>query len=125
MPVSIATCTTPTTWFAHFHYVLSLGAVFIIFAAMYYWFPKMSGYMMPEWVGKVHFWIAFIGSKHPVLPDALPSALPVCPRRYADYPDAFAGWNFVASIGSYIFAVGVFVFLYGVYIAFRDKVRGG
>ena len=47
---------------AHFHYVLSLGAVFIIFAGVYYWFPKMTGYVIPEWIGKLHFWIAFIGA---------------------------------------------------------------
>ena len=47
---------------AHFHYVLSLGAVFMIFAGIYYWFPKMTGYVMPEWIGKLHFWLAFIGS---------------------------------------------------------------
>ncbi len=106
---------------AHFHYVLSLGAVFIIFAAMYYWFPKMTGYVMPDWIGKVHFWIAFIGSNVLFFPMHF-LGLAGMPRRYADYPDAFAGWNFVASMGSYIFAVGVLVFLYGVFIAFRDKV---
>src|SRR6056297_2181163 len=109
---------------AHFHYVLSLGAVFIIFAGMYYWFPKMSGYMMPEWIGKLHFWIAFIGSNILFFPMHF-LGLAGMPRRYADYPDAFAGWNLVASMGSYIFAVGIFVFLYGVYIAFRDKVVAG
>ncbi|WP_204268990.1 cbb3-type cytochrome c oxidase subunit I, partial [Klebsiella aerogenes] len=47
---------------AHFHYVLSLGAVFIIFAGVYYWFPKMTGRIIPEWAGKLHFWLAFIGA---------------------------------------------------------------
>ena len=47
---------------AHFHYVLSLGAVFMIFAAIYYWFPKMTGYVIPEWIGKLHFWLAFVGA---------------------------------------------------------------
>jgi cytochrome c oxidase subunit 1 len=46
---------------AHFHYVLSLGAVFGIFAGWYYWFPKMFGYMYSEFIGKLHFWVTFIG----------------------------------------------------------------
>ncbi|MFL4975368.1 MAG: cytochrome c oxidase subunit I [Microvirga sp.] len=107
---------------AHFHYVLSLGAVFMIFAAMYYWFPKMSGYVIPEWIGKLHFWLAFVGSNILFFPMHF-LGLAGMPRRYADYPDAFAGWNFVSSIGSYIFAVGIFVFMYGVFTAFRNKER--
>ena len=83
---------------AHFHYVLSLGAVFMIFAAMYYWFPKMSGYVIPEWIGKLHFWLAFVGSNILFFPMHF-LGLAGMPRRYADYPDAFAGWNFVSSIG--------------------------
>ncbi len=47
---------------AHFHYVLSLGAVFMIFGGIYYWFPKMTGYVIPEWIGKLHFWLAFVGA---------------------------------------------------------------
>ncbi|TVR10611.1 MAG: cytochrome c oxidase subunit I [Salinarimonadaceae bacterium] len=105
---------------AHFHYVLSLGAVFIIFAGVYYWFPKMTGYTMPEWIGKLHFWIAFVGSNMLFFPMHF-LGLAGMPRRYADYPDAFAGWNFVSSIGSYIFALGILLFLYGVYIAFARK----
>ncbi|MEN3930363.1 cytochrome c oxidase subunit I [Microvirga sp. W0021] len=106
---------------AHFHYVLSLGAVFIIFGAMYYWFPKMTGYMMPEWIGKLHFWIAFIGANVLFFPMHF-LGLAGMPRRYADYPEAFSGWNFVSSIGSYMFAVGVFVFIFGVIYAFVKKV---
>ena len=63
---------------AHFHYVLSLGAVFVIFAGFYYWFPKMSGHMIPEWLGKLHFWIFFIGVNMLFFPHALPR-----PRRHA------------------------------------------
>ncbi|WP_425515174.1 cytochrome c oxidase subunit I [Microvirga terricola] len=105
---------------AHFHYVLSLGSVFTIFAAMYYWFPKMSGYLIPEWIGKLHFWIAFIGSNLLFFPMHF-LGLSGMPRRIADYPDAFAGWNLVSSIGAYIFAFGLLVFIGGVIYAFIRK----
>ncbi len=106
---------------AHFHYVLSLGAVFVIFAGTYYWFPKMTGYMMPDWIGKLHFWIAFIGSNVLFFPMHF-LGLAGMPRRYADYPDAFSGWNYVASMGSYMFACGLFVFIGGIIYAFIKKV---
>jgi cytochrome c oxidase subunit I len=107
---------------AHFHYVLSLGAVFIIFAGIYYWFPKMSGYVIPEWIGKTHFWLAFIGANVLFFPMHF-LGLAGMPRRYADYPDAFAGWNFVASMGSYIFAVSLVIFIAGVIYALVRKER--
>jgi cytochrome c oxidase subunit 1 len=106
----------------HFHYVLSLGAVFIIFAGFYYWFPKMSGYIIPDWIGRLHFWIAFIGSNVLFFPMHF-LGLAGMPRRYADYPDAYAGWHFVSSIGSYIFAAGLLVFFYGVFVAFTRKEK--
>lgn len=109
---------------AHFHYVLSLGAVFGIFAGWYYWFPKMSGYMYNEFIGKLHFWVMFIGVNLVFFPQHFLGAAGM-PRRYADYPDAFAGWNFVSSIGSYISGVSVLIFLYGVFEAFRAKRLAG
>jgi cytochrome c oxidase, subunit I len=109
---------------AHFHYVLSLGAVFAIFGAWYYWFPKMFGYMYNELIGKTHFWVTFIGVNLVFFPQHF-LGLSGMPRRYVDYPDAYAGWNFVSSIGSYISAVGVFIFLFGVFEAFAKKRVAG
>src|SRR5216110_3191057 len=102
---------------AHFHYVLSLGAVFTIFAGWYYWFPKMTGYMYNDTVGKVHFWVTFIGVNLVFFPQHF-LGLAGMPRRYVDYPDAFAGWNYISSVGSYISGFGVLIFLYGVFDAF-------
>lgn len=105
---------------AHFHYVLSLGAVFAIFAAFYYWFPKMSGYMYNEFLGHVHFWVTFVGVNLIFFPQHF-LGLQGMPRRYIDYPDAFAGWNYVSSMGSYIAAFGVLIFLVMVAEAFMRK----
>jgi cytochrome c oxidase subunit 1 len=105
---------------AHFHYVLSLGAVFTIFAGWYYWFPKMTGYMYNESIGKLHFWLTFVGVNVVFFPQHF-LGLAGMPRRIADYPDAFAGWNLVSSLGSYVSAFGALVFFYGVYEAFAHK----
>lgn len=105
---------------AHFHYVLSLGAVFAIFAGWYYWFPKMFGYMYSEFWGKLHFWTTFVGVNLVFFPQHF-LGLAGMPRRYVDYPDAFAYWNLISSIGSYISSAGVLFFLIGVFLAFARK----
>jgi cytochrome c oxidase subunit 1 len=96
---------------AHFHYVLSLGSVFGIFAGFYYWIGKMSGRQYPEFWGKVHFWMTFVGVNLTFFPQHF-LGLSGMPRRYPDYPAAFAGWNFVSSIGAYIGGAAFIVFLY-------------
>ena len=107
---------------AHFHYVLSLGATFGLFAGWYYWFPKITGYMYSEFIGKLHFWVSFIGVNLLFFPQHF-LGLAGMPRRYADYPDAFAGWNYVSSVGSYISGFGVLIFLFGVFLAFQRKEK--
>jgi cytochrome c oxidase subunit I len=101
---------------AHFHYVLSLGAVFAIFGGWYYWFPKMTGYIIPDWMGRAHFWISFVGANVLFFPQHF-LGLAGMPRRYVDYPDAYAGWNAVSSVGAYIFFAGILFFLYANYYA--------
>ncbi len=96
---------------AHFHYTMSLGALFAAFAGFYYWIGKMSGRQYPEHLGKIHFWITFVGVNLTFFPQHF-LGLAGMPRRIPDYPDAFAGWNKVSSIGSTISMAAAFFFLY-------------
>jgi cytochrome c oxidase subunit 1 len=105
---------------AHFHYVLSLGAVFAIFAGWYYWYPKMFGLMYNETLASIHFWLTFVGVNLVFFPQHF-LGLAGMPRRYIDYPDAFALWNRVSSIGYYITFIGLLVFLYTLFEAIRAK----
>jgi cytochrome c oxidase subunit I len=105
---------------AHFHYVLSLGSMFGIFAGFYYWIGKMSGRQYPERLGQIHFWLTFIGVNLAFFPMHF-LGMAGMPRRIADYPDAFAGWNMVSSVGAVISALSAVLFLY---IVFRTLTAG-
>ncbi|MBC7950414.1 MAG: cbb3-type cytochrome c oxidase subunit I, partial [Rhodospirillaceae bacterium] len=105
---------------AHFHYVLSLGAVFAMFAGFYYWIGKMSGRQYPETLGKIHFWLTFVGVNLAFFPQHFLGVAGM-PRRIPDYPDAFHGWNIVSSIGAYIsFAAALFF----VFVCWRTFFAG-
>jgi len=99
---------------AHFHYVMSLGAVFSIFAGIYFYLPKMSGRMYPEWAGKLHFWAMFIGANLTFFPQHFLGRQGM-PRRYIDYPEAFAYWNYVSSWGAFL-SFASFLFFIGVLV---------
>jgi cytochrome c oxidase subunit 1 len=100
---------------AHFHYVLSLGAVFALFSAWYFWIPKILGLNYNLILGKVHFWILFIGVNVTFFPQHF-LGLQGMPRRISDYPDAFAGWNLISSFGSIISVIATWLFLYILYM---------
>jgi cytochrome c oxidase subunit 1 len=95
---------------AHFHYVLSLGALFGIFCGMYYWLGKMSGRQYPEWAGKLHFWTTFIGVNVIFFPQHF-LGLQGMPRRIIDYAPEFAGWNYVSSMGAFMTGLSSLFFI--------------
>jgi cytochrome c oxidase subunit 1 len=101
----------------HFHYVLSMGAVFGIFAGFYYWFHVVTGVVIPEILGRIHFWITFVGVNVTFFPMHF-LGLSGMPRRIPDYPDCYEGWNQIASFGSYITVFGMIFFFVSVYISF-------
>ena len=100
---------------AHFHYVLSMGAVFALFSGWYFWIPKILGLDYNKLLGKVHFWLLFIGVNVTFFPQHF-LGLQGMPRRISDYPDAFAGWNLISSLGSIISVIATWLFLYIVYM---------
>jgi len=103
---------------------LSLGAVFAIFAGFYYWFPKMTGYMYNEKLGLWNFWLLFIGVNVVFFPQHF-LGLAGQPRRYIDYPDAYALWNLVSSIGMIPLTLSVLVWLYVIVEAFLARRAAG
>jgi len=109
---------------AHFHYVLSMGAVFALFAGFYFWFPKIVGLRYSESLAKIHFWSTFIGVNLTFFPMHF-LGLAGMPRRIPDYPDAFSEWNALASYGSYISFFSAMLFFYVVYSALVSNQRCG
>src|SRR6187397_1224432 len=109
---------------AHFHYVLTLGAVLGLFAGYYYWIGKMSGHQYNETFGQIHFWTTFIGVNLTFFPQHF-LGLAGMPRRISDYPDAFAGWNFVSSIGAFISYASTLFFIFIVFHTFFAGRRVG
>jgi heme/copper-type cytochrome/quinol oxidase subunit 1 len=99
---------------AHFHYVLSMGAVFAIFAGFYFWIAKMTGLQYSEVLGQIHFWIFFVGVNVTFFPLHF-LGLAGMPRRIPDYPTAYSEWNLVASYGSYLSAISSLFFFIVVY----------
>ena len=104
----------------HFHYVLSMGAVFALYSAWYFWIPKMLGLIYSIKGGKIHFWILFIGVNVTFFPQHF-LGLQGMPRRISDYPDAFAGWNLVSSFGSITSVIATYIFLY---VLYKQLVEG-
>lgn len=109
---------------AHFHYVLSLGAVTALFAGFYYWFPKMSGKMYSEFLAHLHFWVFFVGVNLIFFPMHF-LGMQGMPRRYPDYPAAFEYWNHWATVGYKIMAVSVVLFLINILYAFVAGRKAG
>ena len=109
---------------AHFHYVLSMGAVFALFAGYYYWIGKITGLQYPEALGQIHFWLFFTGVNLTFFPMHF-LGLAGMPRRIPDYPDAYAGWNAIASYGSYVSVFGALFFLYVVYATLTSDEECG
>jgi heme/copper-type cytochrome/quinol oxidase subunit 1 len=99
---------------AHFHYVLSMGAVYAMFAGFYYWIGKTTGRRYSELLGQVHFWTFFVGVNVTFFPMHF-LGLAGMPRRIPDYPDAYKGFNLIASYGSFISLISSVIFFVVVY----------
>jgi cytochrome c oxidase subunit I len=104
---------------AHIHYVLFGGSVFTIFAGIYYWFPKMTGRMYDERLGKLHFWLTFVGFNLTFFPMHILGTEGMI-RRVAYYPSRFAGMNMFISIAAFGLGASVLVFLYNMITSWRS-----
>jgi cytochrome c oxidase subunit 1 len=104
---------------AHIHYVLFGGAVFTIYAGVYYWFPKMTGRMFNETLGRWHFWLTFAGMQMTFMPQHWAGMLGM-PRRVADYDPRFETVNLLSTIGSFILVVGTAIFFYNAITSWRN-----
>jgi cytochrome c oxidase subunit 1 len=109
---------------AHFHYVVFGTVVFAMFAGFYYWWPKFTGKMLDERLGKVHFWLLFVGFHTTFLIQHWLGVVGM-PRRYADYllSDGFTGMNQISTIGSFLLGASTLPFLWNVYTTWRSAPR--
>jgi cytochrome c oxidase subunit I len=121
LPVSI---TVSDTYFivAHIHYVLYGGSLFTIYAGVYYWFPKMTGRMFDDRLGKVHFWLTFVSFNTTFGPMHL-VGIQGMPRRVADYPEQFATWNLLISLSGFVLGLSTLVFVYNMVRSWRTGPR--
>jgi cytochrome c oxidase subunit I len=109
---------------AHFHYTMSMGALFSIYAGWYYWIGKMSGKPYPQLISKLHFWFTFAGVNLIFFPQHF-LGLAGMPRRIPDYPDAYALWNYWSSIGYGVMFIGLIFFFIGLVMTLTSKKRVG
>ena len=105
---------------AHIHYVLYGGSLFTIYAGVYYWFPKMTGRMFDERLGKLHFWLTFVFFNPTFAPMHL-IGVQGMPRRVADYPEQFASWNLAISLSSFVLGLSTLIFVYNMVSSWRER----
>jgi len=111
---------------AHIHYVLFGGSIFAIFAGLYYWWPKIFGRILDERLGKLHFWLVFVGFNVTFFPQHLLGLLGMPRRVYTyDYGGLWQAYNMISSIGSYVMALGMLVFVVNVVKTIRHGPRAG